>query len=194
MFGMELKLKHVTKKYGDKVALDDFSFTFREGICGILGANGAGKSTMMNLITDNLKRDEGKILFGGRDIRYLGRDFRRVLGYMPQQQGMYEGMTAESFLVYIAELKEIPRREIRAEVDRVLDMTGMSEVRHHRIRSFSGGMKQRVLLAQALLGETKLLILDEPTAGLDPKERARLRDHIYRLAHRAARDAYRQRY
>ena len=182
LFGMELKLKHVTKKYGDKVALDDFSFTFREGICGILGANGAGKSTMMNLITDNLKRDEGKILFGGRDIRYLGRDFRRVLGYMPQQQGMYAGMTAESFLVYIAELKEIPRREIRAEVDRVLDMTGMSEVRHHRIRSFSGGMKQRVLLAQALLGDPKVLILDEPTAGLDPKERARLRDHIYHLA------------
>ena len=96
MFGMELKLKHVTKKYGDKVALDDFSFTFREGICGILGANGAGKSTMMNLITDNLKRDEGKILFGGRDIRYLGRDFRRVLGYMPQQQGMYEFRGARS--------------------------------------------------------------------------------------------------
>ena len=157
MFGMELKLKHVTKKYGDKVALDDFSFTFREGICGILGANGAGKSTMMNLITDNLKRDEGKILFGGRDIRYLGRDFRRVLGYMPQQQGMYEGMTAESFLVYIAELKEIPRREIRAEVDRVLDMTGMSEVRHHRIRSFSGGMKQRVLLATHIVSDIEAI-------------------------------------
>ena len=178
----ELKLRHVTKKYGDKLALDDFSFTFREGIYGILGANGAGKSTVMNLITDNLKRDDGNILFNGRDIRYLGREYRKGLGYMPQQQGFYEGMTAESFLVYLAKLKEIPRREIIKEVDRVLDMVGMDDVRHHRIRSFSGGMKQRVLLAQALLGDPKVLILDEPTAGLDPKERARLRDHIYRLA------------
>lgn len=178
----ELKLRHVTKKYGDKLALDDFSFTFREGIYGILGANGAGKSTMMNLITDNLKRDDGNILFNGRDIRYLGREYRKGLGYMPQQQGFYEGMTAESFLVYLAKLKEIPRREIIKEVDRVLELTGMSAVRHQKIRSFSGGMKQRVLLAQALLGDPKVLILDEPTAGLDPKERARLRDHIYRLA------------
>lgn len=179
---MELKLKHVTKKYGEKIALDDFSFTFREGIYGILGANGAGKSTLMNLITDNLKRDGGNILFRGREIRYLGREYRKGLGYMPQQQGFYEGMTAESFLVYLAKLKEIPRREIIKEVDRVLELTGMSAVRHQKIRSFSGGMKQRVLLAQALLGDPKVLILDEPTAGLDPKERARLRDHIYRLA------------
>ena len=178
----ELKLRHVTKKYGDKLALDDFSFTFREGIYGILGANGAGKSTLMNLITDNLKRDGGNILFRGREIRYLGQHYRKVLGYMPQQQGMYEGMTAESFLVYLARLKEIPRRELMNEVDRVLDMVGMDDVRHHRIRSFSGGMKQRVLLAQALLGDPKVLILDEPTAGLDPKERARLRNHIYQLA------------
>lgn len=178
----ELKLRHVTKKYGDKLALDDFSFTFREGIYGILGANGAGKSTLMNLITDNLKRDGGNILFRGREIRYLGREYRKGLGYMPQQQGFYEGMTAESFLVYLAKLKEIPRREIIKEVDRVLELTGMSAVRHQKIRSFSGGMKQRVLLAQALLGDPKVLILDEPTAGLDPKERARLRDHIYRLA------------
>lgn len=178
----ELKLRHVTKKYGDKLALDDFSFTFREGIYGILGANGAGKSTLMNLITDNLKRDGGNILFRGREIRYLGQHYRKVLGYMPQQQGFYEGMTAESFLIYLAKLKEIPRREIIKEVDRVLELTGMSAVRHQKIRSFSGGMKQRVLLAQALLGDPKVLILDEPTAGLDPKERARLRDHIYRLA------------
>ena len=108
---MELKLEHVTKKYGDTLALNDFSYTFREGIYGILGANGAGKSTMMNLITDNLKRDAGDILFDGRDVRGMGRDFRRVLGYMPQQQGFYEGMTAESFLVYMAELKEIPRKD-----------------------------------------------------------------------------------
>ena len=179
---MELKLEHVTKKYGDTLALNDFSYTFREGIYGILGANGAGKSTMMNLITDILKRDAGDILFDGKDVRGMGRDFRRVLGYMPQQQGFYEGMTAESFLVYMAELKEIPRKEIRKEVDRVLELTNIADVRHRRIRTFSGGMKQRVVLAQALLGQTKVLILDEPTAGLDPKERARLRDHIYRLS------------
>ena len=179
---MELKLEHVTKKYGDTLALNDFSYTFREGIYGILGANGAGKSTMMNLITDNLKRDAGDIWFNGKDVRELGRDFRKILGYMPQQQGFYEGMTAESFLVYMAELKEIPRKDVKNEVGRVLELTNIAEVRHRRIRTFSGGMKQRVLLAQALLGQTKVLILDEPTAGLDPKERARLRDHIYRLA------------
>ena len=138
---MELKLEHVTKKYGDTLALNDFSYTFREGIYGILGANGAGKSTMMNLITDNLKRDAGDILFDGKDVRGMGRDFRRVLGYMPQQQGFYEGMTAESFLVYMAELKEIPRKEIRKEVDRVLELTNIADVRHRRIRTFSGGMK-----------------------------------------------------
>lgn len=179
---MELRLENVTKKYGTKVALDCFSYTFRPGIYGILGANGAGKSTMMNLITDNLKRDGGDITFDGIEIRKLGADYRRVLGYMTQQQGLYEGMTAESFLVYMAQLKEIPRKQLSAEIDRVLEMTNLLDVRHKEIGSFSGGMKQRVLLAQALLGNPKVLILDEPTAGLDPRERARLRDHIYRLA------------
>lgn len=179
---MELRLTEVTKKYGDKVALDNFSFTFQQGIYGILGANGAGKSTMMNLITDNLKRDGGSILFDGAEIRKMGADYRRVLGYMTQQQGLYEGMTAESFLVYMARLKEIPRKTVLGEIDRVLEMTNLADVRHKKICSFSGGMKQRVLLAQALLGDPKVLILDEPTAGLDPKERARLRDHIFRLS------------
>lgn len=179
---MELRLENVTKKYGTKVALDCFSYTFRPGIYGILGANGAGKSTMMNLITDNLKRDGGDITFDGIEIRKLGADYRRVLGYMTQQQGLYDGMTAESFLVYMARLKEIPRKQLSAEIDRVLEMTNLLDVRHKKIGSFSGGMKQRVLLAQALLGNPKVLILDEPTAGLDPRERARLRDHIYRLA------------
>ena len=179
---MELQLTEVTKKYGDKVALGNFSFTFQQGIYGILGANGAGKSTMMNLITDNLKRDGGEITFEGSDIRKLGAAYRRVLGYMTQQQGLYEGMTAESFLVYMARLKEIPRKAVQGEIDRVLEMTNLADVRHKKVGSFSGGMKQRVLLAQALLGDPKVLILDEPTAGLDPKERARLRDHIYRLS------------
>lgn len=179
---MELRLDDVTKKYGKKVALDGFSYTFQTGIYGILGANGAGKSTMMNLITDNLRRDGGSITFDGAEIRGMGTDYRRILGYMTQQQGLYEGMTAESFLVYIARLKEIPRKAVPGEINRVLEMTNLADVRHKKVGSFSGGMKQRVLLAQALLGDPKVLILDEPTAGLDPRERARLRDHIYRLS------------
>lgn len=179
---MELRLDNATKKYGEKVALDGFSYAFRQGIYGILGANGAGKSTMMNLITDNLRRDGGAITFDGTEIRKMGAGYRRVLGYMTQQQGLYEGMTAESFLVYMARLKEIPRKKVPGEIDRVLEMTNLTAVRHQKVGSFSGGMKQRVLLAQALLGDPKVLILDEPTAGLDPRERARLRDHIYRLS------------
>ena len=157
---MELQLQDLTKCYGAKVALDSFSYTFRPGIYGILGANGAGKSTMMNLITDNLRRDGGSITYNGTDIRKMGAEFRRIIGYMTQQQGLYEGMTAESFLRYIAKLKEIPGKGISAELDRVLDMTNLADVRHKKIRSFSGGMKQRVLLAQALLGDPKILILD----------------------------------
>ena len=179
---MELRLTEVTKKYGEKVALNCFSYTFEPGIYGILGANGAGKSTMMNLITDNLRRDGGSITLDGEDIVKLGINYRRILGYMTQQQGLYEGMTAESFLVYMARLKEIPRKAVSGEVDRVLEMTNLSDIRHKKVGSFSGGMKQRVMLAQALLGDPRVLILDEPTAGLDPRERARLRDHIYRLA------------
>lgn len=179
---MELRLMEVTKKYGEKIALNRFSYTFEKGIYGILGANGAGKSTMMNLITDNLRRDGGSITFDGEDIVKLGVNYRRILGYMTQQQGLYEGMTAESFLVYMARLKEIPRKAVSGEVDRVLEMTNLLDIRHKKVGSFSGGMKQRVMLAQALLGDPKVLILDEPTAGLDPRERARLRDHIHRLA------------
>ena len=151
-------------------------------IYGILGANGAGKSTMMNLITDNVVRTEGEITFEGEDILKLGDSFRGQLGYMPQQQGLYESMTAESFLAYMARLKRIRGRKLKSELDRVFELTNLGDVRHHKISSFSGGMKQRVLLAQAMLGEPKVLILDEPTAGLDPKERVRLRNYIYNLS------------
>ncbi|MBQ6551745.1 MAG: ATP-binding cassette domain-containing protein [Lachnospiraceae bacterium] len=177
-----LSLLHVTKCYGDLTALSDFTMRFEPGIYGILGANGAGKSTMMNLITDNIQRDEGQILYGKRDILELADKFRGVLGYMPQQQGIYEHMTAESFVSYIGRLKGLKGAELREECERVLELTNLSDVKHKTAISFSGGMKQRLLLAQALLGEPQVLLLDEPTAGLDPRERIRIRNFIKELS------------
>lgn len=175
---MQLELIDLTKRYGDFVALDHLNITFTAGIYGILGANGAGKSTMMNLLTDNISRSNGKILYDGTDILKLGKDFRKILGYMPQQQGFYEHMTAQTFLYYMADLKGIPKRQAAQEIDDLLDATNLSDVRHKKLGGYSGGMKQRVLLAQALLGDPKVVILDEPTAGLDPKERIRIRNFI----------------
>ena len=177
-----LTLLHVTKRYGDLTALSDFSMRFRQGIYGILGANGAGKSTMMNLITDNVRRDEGRILYGRTDILDLGDKFRKVLGYMPQQQGIYEQMTAESFVSYMGRLKGLRGRELREECERVLALANLTDVRHKKAGGFSGGMKQRLLLAQALLGNPQVLLLDEPTAGLDPRERIRIRNFIKELS------------
>lgn len=179
---MRLELKNLTKKYGGMTALDHISVTFTPGIYGILGANGAGKSTMMNLLTDNISRTDGEILFDGIDILKLGRDFRRVLGYMPQQQGFYEHMTAQTFLYYMADLKAVPKKQTKAEIENLLMITNLADVRHKRVGGFSGGMKQRVLLAQALLGNPKVVILDEPTAGLDPKERIRIRNFISEIS------------
>lgn len=179
---MLLEIKNLRKVYGKKIALDDYSITLHEGIYGVLGANGAGKSTLMNLITDNVKRTGGEILYDGTDILKLGKDFRKVLGYMPQQQGIYENMTAQTFLYYMAEIKAIPKKIAEPEIEQMLQATNLYEVRHKRLGEFSGGMKQRALLAQALLGNPKVLILDEPTAGLDPKERIRIRNFISSLS------------
>lgn len=179
---MELKLDHVTKRYGKLEALSDFSITFTQGIYGILGANGAGKSTMMNLITDNIRRDGGQITMDGREILEMGDEFRQCLGYMPQQQGLYEHMSAESFLTYVARLKAIRGKDAIRQVGHVLELVNLESVRHKKLREFSGGMRQRVLLAQALLGDPQVLILDEPTAGLDPRERVRIRTFIHELS------------
>ena len=179
---MELRIEHLTKKYGEKVALRDFTYTFTPGIYGILGANGAGKSTLMNLITDNVKRNEGQILWNGTDILKLGKDFRALLGYMPQQQGMYNDFSARAFLRYMAQIKEIPKKQANEQIEQLLDVVNLREDAHKKVGGFSGGMRQRVLLAQALLGDPKILILDEPTAGLDPRERLRLRQYISELA------------
>ena len=179
---MELRIEHLTKKYGEKVALRDFTYTFTPGIYGILGANGAGKSTLMNLITDNVKRNEGQILWDGTDILKLGKRFRAKLGYMPQQQGMYNDFSARAFLRYMAQIKEIPKKQADEQIEQLLDVVNLRDDAHKKVGGFSGGMRQRVLLAQALLGDPKILILDEPTAGLDPRERLRLRQYISDLA------------
>ncbi len=179
---MELEIKNVSKSFGKTKALFNVNITFSEGIYGILGQNGAGKSTLIHLITDNLKRETGKILFDGVDIKRLGKKYRSMVGYMPQQQGYYEGLTAMEFLKYMAEAKGIKGKEGNRQIKELLEIVHLDKVAHELVGKFSGGMKQRVLLAQALLGEPKILILDEPTAGLDPKERIGIRNYIAKLS------------
>ena len=179
---MILEINNLTKKYGNNTALDNFSVTLTNGIYGLLGPNGAGKSTVMNLITDNVKRTSGEILFNGKEILSLGKDFRRKLGYMPQQQGYYEELSARAFLLYMASLKGLTRREAKYRTDELLEIVNLTDVAHKKLGSFSGGMKQRVLIAQSLLNNPEILILDEPTAGLDPKERIRIRNFISEIA------------
>ena len=188
---MELQLEHLSKTYGTVQALKDTSYTFKPGIYGILGANGAGKSTMINLITDNVARDKGSaggsILYDGQDILKLGSRFRGIIGYMPQQQGFYEDFSPKAFLRYMAEIKGIKGKNengqtVKEQIDELLEVVNLTGVAYKKIGGFSGGMKQRVLLAQALLGDPDILILDEPTAGLDPKERIAIRNYIAELS------------
>ena len=179
---MELKISSVSKRYGPKLALKDFSAEIKQGVYGILGPNGAGKTTLMNIITDNIAPTSGSVLYNGEDVRKLGKDFRSILGYMPQQQGIYNNFTAKRFLWYMAALKGMKRREAKERIDYLLELVNLKDNAHRKLGGFSGGMKQRVLLAQALLNDPKVLILDEPTAGLDPKERIRIRNFISTIA------------
>ncbi|MBQ4283310.1 MAG: ATP-binding cassette domain-containing protein [Lachnospira sp.] len=188
---MELVLENLSKTYGTVQALKGVNYTFTPGVYGILGANGAGKSTMINLITDNVSRDRGaeggKVLYDGEDILKLGKKFRALVGYMPQQQGFYEDFSPKAFLKYMAEIKGVKGKNdkgqtVGQQIDELLEIVNLTSVAHKKIGGFSGGMKQRVLLAQALLGNPKILILDEPTAGLDPKERISIRNYIAELS------------
>ncbi len=175
---MELKLENITKNYGTNRALDDFSFTFTEGVYGLLGPNGAGKSTMMNIITDNLAPSSGRITFNGEDIRKLGTKYLGNIGFMPQQQNLYPSFSGLRFMYYMASLKGMKKREADAEIPRLIGMVNLTEHVDKKLGAYSGGMKQRILIAQALLGSPGILIMDEPTAGLDPKERIRIRNII----------------
>ncbi len=181
---MRLELINLKKTYGTVQALKGINYTFEPGIYGILGANGAGKSTMIHLITDNVARDKegGQILYNGKDILESGRNFRKLVGYMPQQQGFYEDFSPKTFLNYMAEIKGVKGKEVKRQIEELLEIVNLTSVANKRIGGFSGGMKQRVLLAQALLGDPKILILDEPTAGLDPKERIGIRNYIAELS------------
>lgn len=198
---MKLEIRNLKKTYGTVQALKGISYTFTPGVYGILGANGAGKSTMINLITDNVSRDKvngGRILYDENndetDILKLGKLFRAQVGYMPQQQGFYEDFSPKAFLKYMAEIKGVKKlktvdengneivKTVNQQIDELLEVVNLTNVAYKKIGGFSGGMKQRVLLAQALLSDPKILILDEPTAGLDPKERISIRNYIAELS------------
>lgn len=182
----KLELQNINKHYGKKKhALCNFSFTFTNGIYGLLGPNGAGKSTLMNIITDNLlpDKDGGKILWNGEETRILKDKFRSRLGFMPQQQNLYESMTAHTFLNYIAALKCLDKKSAAKEIPKIVERVELTESIDKKMGGFSGGMKQRVLIAAALLGNPDLIILDEPTAGLDPKQRVIIRNMVSDLGH-----------
>ena len=179
---MNLVFDKVTKKYGDLTALDNFSYTFSSGVYGLLGPNGAGKSTMMNLIVGNIKLSSGAIQYDGQNTIDLGAEYRKLIGFMPQQQGIYPDFTLERFLWYMASLKGIHKDEARKQIPELIQAVNLQDFANRRLGGFSGGMKQRALIAQAMLGSPKILILDEPTAGLDPKERIRIRNLISKLA------------
>lgn len=179
---MELAIENVSKNYGKVQALSHISLKLEEGVYGLLGPNGAGKSTLIQIITGNLKPSEGNIYFNGKEIQKEGENYKRILGYAPQSQGLYDMFTAEKFLEYIALLKEMKKAEISRQVAEILETVGLTEARDRKLGGFSGGMKQRILIGQALLGNPKILILDEPTAGLDPKERIRIRNFISRIS------------
>ncbi|MBO4617909.1 MAG: ABC transporter ATP-binding protein [Lachnospiraceae bacterium] len=179
---MELELKNLTKDYGSKRAVDNISISFGSGVYGLLGPNGAGKTTLMRMICGVLNPTSGEILLDGENMNKLGEFYYSNLGYMPQNFGFYPDFTAREFLLYMAAVKGLDGKTAKERTDMLLEMVNLAELADSKIKSFSGGMKQRLGIAQAELNSPSILILDEPTAGLDPKERVRFRNLISELA------------
>ena len=177
-----LTINNLSKSYGSNLALNRFTYSFDHGIYALLGPNGSGKSTLMNIVTQNLKSDNGDILLDDTPIGKLGASYREKLGFMPQYPGMYPSFSALDFLRYMAVLKGLNKKKADEQIDELLHAVELHDVRTHRIGSFSGGMKQRLALAQSLLGDPEIVILDEPTAGLDPKQRIAIRNYIASVA------------
>ncbi len=172
---MELRIENLTKRYGQKTAVDDFSASLHGGIYALLGANGSGKTTLMRMLCDVLSPTSGTISFDGVEIHQQGDRYREVLGYLPQNFGYYPNFTGWDFLMYLAALKGLPKITAQERCETLLEQVGLADVKHKKIKTYSGGMRQRIGIAQAFLNDPELLILDEPTAGLDPKERAKFR-------------------
>lgn len=177
-----LTVSDVTKFYGKFKAIEHISLDFENGTYALLAPNGAGKTTLIKMITTLLAPTEGEILYNGAEIRRMGAEYRSLIGYLPQKFGFYKNNTPMQYLDYLAALKGVPKAGLKERIHKLIELVGLSESANTKMRKFSGGMLQRVGIAQALLNDPKILILDEPTAGLDPKERVRFRNIISELS------------
>ena len=179
---MELRLDRLTKQFGSAIAVDRLSATLTPGVYGLLGANGAGKTTLMRMICDVLKPTSGSVVWNGAPIERLGERYRSVLGYLPQDFGYYPDFSALDFMLYLSALKGLDSKAAKRRSMELLDLVGLKNVAKRKVKTFSGGMKQRLGIAQAVINDPQVLVLDEPTAGIDPKERVRFRNLISALA------------
>ena len=178
----KLEIKNLTKIYGKKRANDGITVTLENGVYGLLGPNGAGKTTLMKQITNLIKPDKGEILYNGKDIFNMDDKYRNIIGYLPQEFGVYKNFTAKQFLQYVGALKGMSGKNLNSKVNELLELVGLYDFRNKSIGKFSGGMKRRVGIAQVLLNDPKIIVLDEPTAGLDPQERTRFRNLIAKIS------------